>query len=381
MTKQTNQTCTRCVMDTSDPEIKFDEQGVCNHCHKFENETRKLWFPNQEGKQKLERIFSAIRQEGRGKEYDCIIGLSGGVDSSYLALMMKDYGLRPLVVHVDGGWNSELAVHNIEQIVKHCGYELFTHVVDWEEMRDLQLAYLKAGIANQDVPQDHAFFATLYHFAVKNNIRYVISGGNIATEAVFPSSWHHSAMDAINLHAIHKRFGSKRLKDFQTISFAEYYFYYPFIRKMKTVRPLNYMPYNKQDALQKLVATIGYKEYGRKHGESRFTKFFQNHYLPVKFGIDKRKMHFSSMILSGQMTREEAVAELAKPLYDPAELADDMGYVAKKLGISAEQLDALVKEPGRSYNEFRNWDASYKLLKTIQAFGEKLLGRAIKNYA
>lgn len=380
MTEQNSLTCTRCVMDTSDPEIIFDTQGVCNHCHQFDNETIKRWFPTPEGKRKLEETFAAIRREGQGKEYDCILGLSGGVDSSYLALVMKDYGLRPLVVHVDGGWNSELAVHNIEQVLKYCNYELFTHVVDWEEMRDLQLAYLKAGVANQDVPQDHAFFATMYHFAVKNNIRYVIGGGNIATESVFPSSWHHAAMDAINLHAIHKRFGSMKLNHYKTISFAEYYFYYPLVRKMKTVLPLNYMPYNKQEALQELVATIGYKEYGRKHGESRFTKFFQNYYLPVKFGIDKRRMHLSSMILSGQMSREEAVSELAKPLYDTSELADDMGYVSKKLGISVDQLEALVKEPGRSYKEFRNWDNSYKLLKSIQGKAEKILGRNIKNY-
>lgn len=381
MINQIRQTCTRCVMDTSDPEIVFDEQGVCNHCHNFDNETSNRWYPNQEGKQKLENIFASVRREGKGKEYDCIIGLSGGVDSSYLALVLKDYGLRPLVVHVDGGWNSELAVFNIEQIVKYCGYELFTHVVDWEEMRDLQLAYLKAGVANQDVPQDHIFFSTLYHFAVKNNIRYVISGGNIATEAVFPKSWHHSAMDAINLHDIHKRYGTRPLKQYKTISLLEYYLYYPFIRKMKTVRPLNYMPYDKQEALQTLIATIGYKEYGRKHGESRFTKFFQNHYLPVKFGIDKRKMHLSSMIMSGQLTREAAVMELAKPLYEPVELADDMAYVAKKLGITSVQLEQLVREPGRSYIEFKSWDAAYNRLKSMQGLGEKLMGRSIKNYA
>jgi N-acetyl sugar amidotransferase len=368
-------------MDTSDPEIIFDANGICNHCHKFDNEIRKRWFPNEMGRKKLEGVFSVIRQEGRAKEYDCIIGLSGGVDSSYLALIMKDYGLRPLVVHVDGGWNSELAVYNIEQIVKYCGYELFTHVVDWEEMRDLQLAYLRAGVANQDVPQDHVFFATLYHFAVKNNIRYVISGGNIATEVVFPQAWHHAAMDAINLHAIHRRYGSVKLRNYKTISFVEYYFYYPLIRKMKTVRPLNYLPYNKKEALHELIDTIGYKDYGRKHGESRFTKFFQNHYLPVKFGIDKRRMHLSSMILSGQMTRDEAVAELARPLYDPVELADDMRYVAKKLGISLEQLELMVRQPGHSYKEFSNWDGSYKLLKKIQGFGEKVFGRVIRNYA
>ena len=228
------QVCTRCVMDSSDPEITFDDQGVCNHCHKFDAETSTCWYPNDTGKEKLNQIFDVVREAGRGKEYDCIIGLSGGVDSSYLALVLKDHGLRPLVVHVDGGWNSELAVHNIEQIVKYCGYELFTHVVDWEEMRDLQLAYLKAGVANQDVPQDHIFFSSLYHFAVKNDIRYVISGGNIATESVFPGSWHHAAMDAINLRAIHKQFGVLPLKHYKTISFFEYYVYYPLIKKMKT---------------------------------------------------------------------------------------------------------------------------------------------------
>lgn len=381
MSINSSQVCTNCVMDTSDTEIVFDEHGVCNHCHQFENETRKTWFPNEEGKNKLEQFIDAVRQEGRGKEYDCIIGLSGGVDSSYLALILKDYGLRPLVVHVDGGWNSELAVYNIEQIVKHCGYELFTHVIDWEEMRDLQLAYLKAGVANQDVPQDHAFFASLYHFAVKNKIRYVISGGNIATEVVFPRSWHHAAMDAINLHAIHKRFGSIPLKRYKTISFFEYYFYYPFVKKMVAFRPLNYMPYDKQEALKTLIATIGYKEYGRKHGESRFTKFFQNHYLPEKFGIDKRRMHLSSMILSGQLSREDALSELAMPFYNPAELAEDMAYISKKLGISVELMETLIKEPPRSYNEFNNWDNSYRLMKSIQGFGESLLGKQIRNYA
>jgi len=375
------QVCTRCVMDSSDPEITFDDQGVCNHCHKFDTETSKSWYPNDTGKEKLNQIFDVVREAGRGKEYDCIIGLSGGVDSSYLALVLKDHGLRPLVVHVDGGWNSELAVHNIEQIVKYCGYELFTHVVDWEEMRDLQLAYLRAGVANQDVPQDHIFFSTLYHFAVKNDIRYVISGGNLATESVFPSAWHHSAMDAINLHAIHKQFGTQPLNQYKTISFFEYYVYYPLIKRMKTVRPLNYMPYDKQAALQVLISTIGYKEYGRKHGESRFTKFFQNHYLPVKFGIDKRTMHLSSMILSGQMTRDEALGELAKPLYDQAELAEDMAYVAKKLGVTVAELERLVQEPGRDYSEYPNWDAAYKRLKSLQRAGEKLLGRSIRNYA
>lgn len=381
MVEKKYQVCTRCVMDTTDPEIIFDDHGVCNHCHEFDEVTSKRWFPDNEGEKRLATIVENIKAAGAGQEYDCIIGLSGGVDSSYLAVMIKDYGLRPLVVHVDAGWNSELAVYNIEQVVKYCGFDLHTHVMDWEEIRDLQLSYLKAGVANQDVAQDHAFFASLYHFAVKNKIKYVISGGNIATEGVFPSAWHHAAMDAVNLHAIHKKFGQKKLRHYKTISVYQYYLYYPFIYKMKTIRPLNFMDYDKQAALDFLKEEVGYKEYGRKHGESVFTKFFQNHYLPVKFGYDKRRMHFSSMILSGQMSREEALIELNNPLYDDRELKDDLAYIAKKLRISATELESFIATPGVHYSEFKNWDRTYLLLKKIQIIAEKLAGKRIKNYA
>ena len=246
------QECARCVMDTTDLEISFDEQGVCNHCYKFDELTSKRWFPNEDGKKKLETIFNKIKQKGKKQEYDCIIGLSGGVDSSYLALVIKDYNLRPLMVHVDAGWNSELAMHNIERIVKYCGYDLHTQVINWQEIKDLHLAYLKAGIANQDVVQDHAFFASIYHFAVKNNIKYVINGGNIATESVFPKSWHHDAMDAINLKAIHQRYGKQKLQQYRTINFVEYFFYYPFIKGMTIICPLNFISYHKGEALEYL---------------------------------------------------------------------------------------------------------------------------------
>lgn len=375
------QMCSRCVMDTTDLEITFDGDGVCNHCHHFDNETSKRWFPNEEGKKKLEKIFNQIKAERKKYEYDCIIGLSGGLDSSYLALVMKDYDMRPLVVHVDAGWNSELAVFNIEKIVKYCNYDLHTHVMNWPEIRDLQLAYLKAGVANQDVVQDHAFFSSLYHFAVANKINYVISGGNIATESVFPQSWHHAAMDAINLKAIHKRFGKVPLKEYKTISFLEYYVYYPFIKKMKALRPLNFLPYSKKAALTELQEKVGYKAYGRKHGESRFTKFFQNHYLPVKFNMDKRKPHLSSMILSGLMTREQALKELANPLYDEQELCEDKYYIAKKLGITVEKLDQYTTSPGHEYSEYPNWDARYAIMKRLQSFVSKVVGRNVKNYS
>jgi aminotransferase len=375
------QVCSRCVMDTTDPEITFDEEGVCSHCRKFDQETINHWFPNSEGERKLGLMFEKIRLEGRQQEYDCIIGLSGGIDSSYLALVMKDYDLRPLVVHIDAGWNSELAVYNIEKIVKFCNYDLHTHVMDWPEVRDLQVAYLKAGVANQDVVQDHAFFASLYHFAVKNNIKYVISGGNIATESVFPASWHHSAMDAINLHDIHKSYGKIKLKHYKTISFFSYFFYYPFIRGMTVVRPLNFMRYHKKEALHILKETIGYKEYGYKHGESVFTKFFQNYYLPIKFGIDKRKPHLSSQILSGEITRDHALEELDKQLYSDNDLMNDKIYISKKLGIKIKELDDMIFSKSHHYSEYSNWNYYRTPMLFIKRITQKILRKNIKTYS
>lgn len=380
MTDNNHQICTRCVMDTTDPEITFDAQGVCNHCHEFDQVTAKRWFPNEEGKRKLDVLVAQLKKEGEGKAYDCILGLSGGLDSSYLALVMKDYGLRPLVVHVDAGWNSEDAVKNINTLVDYCGFKLHTKVVDWEEVKDLQLAYLKAGVANQDVVQDHAFFANLYHFAVDNDVRYVVSGGNIATECVQAQPWEHAAMDEISLKAIHKKYGKVALKDYQTISFFEYYVYFPFVKKMTAVRPLNLMPYSKEIAQQRLES-IGYISYERKHGESHFTKFFQNYYLPKKFNMDKRKPHLSSLIMSGVITREQAVEKLNEPLYDPAELAEDKAFIAEKLGITVSELDKYIEEPGRHYTDFPNWDSRYALLKKVQGIVAKLTGKKLNAYS
>lgn len=368
------QSCTRCVMDTSDPEIAFDANGVCNHCIEFEQVTRKHWFPNEEGAKRLSGQIERIKADGKGRDYDCIIGLSGGVDSSYLALKAHEWGLRPLVMHVDAGWNSELAVSNIEKIVKHCGYELHTHVVDWGEMKDLHLAFLRAAVSNQDVPQDHAFFANLYRFATKNNIRWILTGGNLATESIFPKSWHGSAMDAINLRAIHREFGSRKLKHYKTVSFLQYYLYFPFIKGMRTFRPLNYMPYNKEQAIRELESKIGWRSYGRKHGESIFTKFFQNHYLPMKFGYDKRRPHLSSLIVSGQLSREEAVVALSEPLYVPEELERDKAYVASKLGLGVNDLDKLLQAEPSSHRSFPNWENRQRLARR----GAQILARALR---
>jgi aminotransferase len=375
------QSCTKCVMDTSDPDITFGDDGVCNHCIEFETITRKNWFPNEEGRARWAAIVEKIRMAGQGKEYDCILGLSGGVDSSYLAIKIHEWGLRPLVVHVDAGWNSELAVANIEALVKYCNYDLHTHVVDWEDVRDLHLAYLRAGIANQDVPQDHIFFASLYHFATNNDIRYILSGGNLATEGIFPKAWHGSAMDAINLKAIHRKYGERPLQQYKTISFFEYYIWYPFVKGMRTVRPLNYMVYDKAKALEELERTVGYKPYARKHGESLFTKLFQNFYLPQKFGYDKRRPHLSSLIVSGQMSRDDALKKLAEPLYDRDELEIDITYFCKKLRISRAEFDEMLRAPIHSHDDFPTWDGKYRLLKRVQDMFEKSTGRRIKVYS
>lgn len=376
MTKIENyKCCSRCVMDTTDPEIFFDDQGVCNHCHQFDKHTSLEWFPNQEGADRLKAIVEKIKLEGQGKEYDCILGLSGGVDSSYLALKVRDWGLRPLVMHVDAGWNSELAVANIEKIVKYCGYDLYTHVVDWEDMRDLHLSYLQASVANQDVPQDHIFFASLYHFATKNNIRYILSGSNFATESIFPSAWHGSAMDSTNLKAIHKKYGKRKLVNYETISFFKYYLWYPFVKKMRTVNPLNFMPYDKAAAVKDLEKTVGYTPYARKHGESIFTKFFQNYYLPTKFGMDKRRPHLSSLIVSGQMTREEALKKLDESLYTPEELQIDITYLCKKLRISRDEFDRLMQSPIHHYSDYPNWDGRLKTLRAIKRTLKRAMGK------
>jgi N-acetyl sugar amidotransferase len=376
------QICNRCIMDTTDPEITFDEQGNCNHCNSFYQSTPKLWFPNEEGERKLKAIIEKIKKEGAGKEYDCIIGLSGGVDSSFLVYQAKQWGLKPLAVHVDAGWNSELAVQNIENIVKKLDIDLFTCVIDWEEMRALQLAFLRSGVANQDIPQDHAFFAALYRFATQNNIRYVLSGSNLATEFILPSAWGYDAMDAHHIQSIYRRFGKGNLKKFPLVSFFKYYIHYPYIRRMKVVAPLNYMPYNKQEAIDILESELGWKYYGGKHYESRFTKFFQGYYLTKKFGYDKRKAHLSSLIVSGQMTREEALEEMKKDSYPLDQLEEDKEFLIKKLGLNEVEFDHLMKVPNTLFSNYpSNFELKLRLsvvrskIQRVIGFSRKLITR------
>lgn len=372
-TERAYQVCTRCVMDTTDPEIEFDEQGVCSHCRNFDTNVKPAW-PSVDGDPvKLEAMIQAVKAYGKGKRYDCIIGLSGGIDSSYIAVKVAEWGLRPLVVHVDAGWNSELAVMNIEQICRRLGFDLVTHVVDWEEMRDMQLAFLRANLANQDVPQDHAFFAALYGYAVKAGIKYVINGSNFATESILPASWGYDAMDATHVKSIHARFGSRPRGDFPTVSFFDLYVKYPFLLKMEVLRPLNLLPYNKEEAIRILEKDYGWRYYGGKHYESRWTRFFQAYYLPYKFGYDKRKAHLSSLVVSGQMSRSDALEALKAPLYDPKLLAEDKIFIAKKLGMSLAEFEALIDQPVHHFSEFPNHQRKRRLAVMVYRTAKSVL--------
>lgn len=348
------QICNRCVMDTTDPDIHFDENGVCSHCRRYDNMVRDTVARADHGEREgvLAQIVARIKEEGRKGEYDCIMGLSGGVDSSYVAYQAKRLGLRPLAVHFDSGWNSELAVNNIENIVKKLGIDLYTHVVDWEEMRDLQLAFFKASVANCDIPTDHAFPSILYREAARHGIKTILSGSNYATEFILPSAWGYQSGDLRHLIDIHAKFGRAPLKAYPTIGFFAQYIWYPYIRGIKTVKPLNYLPYNKFEAKRTIIRELDWRDYGGKHYESVFTRFFQGYYLPVKFGYDKRLAHLSSIINSGQLTREQALEELAQPTYDIELQQQDKAFVAKKLGLTEMELDAIFALPKKDYTDY-----------------------------
>lgn len=357
--------CTRCIMDRSDPEIVFDASGVCNHCHSHDRLLAA--FPKGEaGRKALEAIAARIREEGRRKEYDCLIGLSGGVDSTYLAALVKDLGLRPLAVHFDSGWDSELAVHNIERLVTELDLELHTMVVDWEEMRDLQLAFLKAGVANCDVPTDHGFTAALYHVAVREKIPYLLSGANLATESHLPRAWGYSARDLRHLRAIHARFGRHPLVQFPMLSLP-YQAYARLVAGFRKIDPLNYIDFVKADAMKEIETRLGWQYYGGKHYESVFTRFFQGYYLPRRFGIDKRRSHLSALVASKQMTRQDALAEMEKPPADPDQMERDKLYVLKKLGISVDEFEAIMRSPTKTHRDYPSNEFLFRTINAIRA--------------
>ena len=362
---KTFQICTKTVMDTTDPDITFDENGICHYYHQYHNQIKQIVTPSASKEESRKQLIAKIKRDGQGNDYDCVIGISGGVDSSYLAYHLKvKEGLRPLAVHLDGGWNSELAVKNIENLLKKLDIDLYTHVIDWEEMKDLQVAFFKSGVANQDIPQDHAIVALLFKVAKENNIKYILSGHNLATEFVLPAAWGYNALDSKHLKSIHGKFGHVKLHTYPFISMWDYYFISPFLRRIKIVKFLNYIDYDKKEAMKILEKDLGWTYYGGKHYESRFTKFFQSYFLTTRFGYDKRKAHLSSLILSDQMTREEALRELEKPLYTENELKEDKEFIRKKLDLSAVQFEYVLQLPVKTYRDYPSNNSLFILLKT-----------------
>ena len=343
--------CTHCVMDTSDPDITFDETGRCSHCAHYERRAQADLFTGEEGRRRLEAVVGAIKRDGRGKTYDCLIGVSGGLDSSYVAYLVKQQGLRPLAVHLDNGWNSELAVNNVSNLLTKLGIDLYTHVMDWEAFRDLQLAFLKAGVANSEAPTDHAIVALLYRLAAREGVRYIISGSNVVGEAILPASWGYDNKDWRQIRAIHRRFGTIPLANYPHLT-AWHFAYYTFVRRIRMVRILNYVPYVKKDAMALMARELAWRDYGGKHHESLYTRFFQAYILPRKFGIDKRRAHFSTLICSGQMTRDEALRKLQEPVCPPDQMQSDREFVAKKLDLSLAEFDEILARPNKTYRDY-----------------------------
>jgi N-acetyl sugar amidotransferase len=370
--------CSNCVMDTTDSKITFGPDGFCDHCTTFYRDVLPAWDTGEKGRAKLMQLAGEIKRRGIGRDFDCIIGVSGGIDSSYLTYVATtELGLRPLVFHVDAGWNSQVAVNNIEKLVDGLKLDLYTEVINWEEMRDLQLAFFKSGVPHIDTPQDHAFFATMYAFAERHNVRYILTGANLSTECVRnPVEWMYYQSDSVQLRDIHRRFGTRPLNGFPITSILRHKIYLPYVRRIRVVRPLNYVPYVKADAMRLLQERFGWQPYPQKHFESRFTQFYESYWLPKKFGYDVRRVQYSSLILTKQMSRDEALAKLERPPYDSATIHHDIEFVANKLGISVAELLGYLEAPNKSHRDYRSQESIYALgSRVMRLVGVELGGK------
>lgn len=362
---QVGRICRRCVMDESDPDITFDEHGHCVHCRRAAQMVERLPASEPEAAERFARVVRRIEGTARSAEYQCLLGLSGGVDSSYVGWLAGRSGLRVLAVHFDNGWNSEVAVGNIERLCEHFGFELMTYVIRWEEFRDLQRSFLEASVVDVELVTDHAIFAAMLQLARENRIRFVLSGTNFATESILPRAWIWPKQDRRNIEAIHKRFGSVPLKTYPRCGPVRWGLMRATNLGGTYVELLNEVRYRRGEAKQTLARELGWADYGGKHHESLFTKFYQCYLLPQKFGIDKRKAHLSSLIMNGEVTRDDALGVLASPPYPPDELAEELPYVLKKLGYSSGEFDAIMARPPVPHDHY----PSSRLLPILRRAG------------
>lgn len=370
MIKDNYKICNNCIMDTSDKTLTFNENGKCLYCENFYNYIVPNWNYGIGGMDKIMPIINKIKKEGKNKDHDCIIGLSGGMDSSLVAhVAVKEFGLRPLIFHCDTGWNSRLGVTNIEKIIDGLNLDLVTEVVNWEEMKDLQRAFFKSGVPFVDTPQDLALFSAMYNFSAKNNFKYVITGGNHSTECIRESlDWTYFSTDTKHVKDIHSKFGEKKLDTLPMCSIFKYKFYYRFLKGMQVIKLLDYFEFTKEGAIETLNKNYGWEKYPQKHYESRFTRFYESFWTPKKFGYDKRRAYLSSLVLTKQMTRDDALKKISKPELDEKTMRKEFEYVAKKLDFSVTEFESIFDAQNKSYKDYKN---SEKLI---------LLGSKIANF-
>lgn len=367
--------CVRCVMDTTDPLIRFDAEGVCQYCRTYDRNIQLHVHPGEEARRRLEAITAEIRAAGAGRPYDCVLGVSGGVDSTFAAYTARRWGLRPLAVHLDNGWDSELAVSNISKALKRLDVDLHTHVIDWEEFRDLQLAFLKAATPDSEIPSDHAIYALMYLSAWRIGVKYVVTGYNYRTESHMSPAWSQGYHDWRYIKAVHRRFGRVPLK---TFPYMNWWTYRKSLRSLTTLDILNFVDYRKGEAIGVLERELGWRYYGGKHYESIYTRFYQGYLLPRKFGYDKRKCHLSSLVCGGEMNRDQALEELGKEPYPVAQQEEDRRYVIKKLGLTEAEFETIVALPKKSYWDYPSYGRLYlnPVVRRAQALYHRLGARS-----
>jgi len=365
--------CRRCILNGNDSKgISFDDSGLCNNCQQFDEKWQHIPKNQHESDLLIKPVIKRVKQDGEGRKYDCIIGVSGGVDSTYIAMLVKEMGLRPLAVHFDNGWNSELAVKNIEKIVSKLEIDLFTYVINWEDFKRLQLAYLRASVVDIEALTDHAIFGAIYKIAYEHDIKYIFSGSNVATEGFLPGDWVHNKNDFMNIKSIFKRYGNGKVST------------YPFVDKsmrkkiakynIEVVSILDMIPFNIEQAKIDIHEKLDWTSYEGKHFESIFTRFYQGYILPRKFGIDKRKAHLSNLICSGQMTREQALQEMNKVIYSESQIQEDLEFVTKKLGLSISEFEEIMALPVRSHSDFDvegSFFSHYPIFKPLRPLWRK----------